>query len=54
MSEVAWAVSCRVLDGCDHEFEVAVVQAGDGLAEAGGDSAGDAGGELEDASFAAG
>src|SRR6185437_5128947 len=40
-----------VADGCDQEFQVLVIQAGDGVAKADGEAAGDAGGELEDTPF---
>ena len=47
-------MSCGVPDGCDHQLQVAVIEAGDGVAEGDGGSVGDAGGELEDAPFPAG
>jgi hypothetical protein len=40
-------------DGCDQEFQVLVIQAGEGITEAGGGAGGDAGGEGEDALFSA-
>jgi hypothetical protein len=46
-------LSCGVADGCDQEFQVPVVQAGNGLAEGDEGAVGDAGGELEDALFPA-
>ena len=46
-------LSCGVPDGCDHQVQVPVVQAGDGVAQADRKAGGDAGGELEDAPFAA-
>src|SRR5260370_25831396 len=49
----SWWVSCRVGDGCDQEIQVPVVQAGDGVAQGDERAGGDAGGELEDAPFAA-
>jgi hypothetical protein len=42
-----------VPDGCDHELQVPVVQAGQGVAQADGAAGGDAGGEFEDPAFAA-
>jgi len=42
-----------VADGCDQEFQVTVVQAGEGVAQGDGEAFGDAGGELDDALFPA-
>src|SRR5712675_2985168 len=50
---LAGVLSCGVADGCDQEFQVPVVQAGNGLAEGDERAAGDAGGEGEDALFPA-
>ena len=44
---LAGVLSCGVADGCDQEFQVPVVQAGNGLAEGDERAVGDAGGELE-------
>ena len=44
-------LSCRVPDGCGHQFQVLVVQAGEGVTEGDAGAAGDAGGELQDAPF---
>ena len=49
----AVVLSCGVPDGCDQEFQVPVVQAGNGLAEGDERAVGDAGGEGEDALFPA-
>src|SRR5580700_8875034 len=49
----AGVLSCGVADGCDQEFQVPVVQAGNGLAEGDEGTVGDAGGEGEDALFPA-
>jgi hypothetical protein len=46
-------VSGRVGDGPGDEAGVAMVEPGDGVAEADGDAVGDAGGEPEDPLFAA-
>jgi len=46
-------LSRGVPDGGDHELQVPVVQAGQGVAQADGKAGGDAGGELEDPAFAA-
>jgi len=46
-------VSGGVADGCNEEFQVLVVQAGEGVAEAGEGAGGDAGGEGEDVLFSA-
>ena len=46
-------LSGGVADGCGQEFEVPVVQAGDGVTQRDGKAFGDAGGELEDALFPA-
>jgi hypothetical protein len=46
--------SGRVPDRGGEQGDVALVEAGDGVAEADGDPAGEAGGDLEDAAFAAG
>ena len=53
MLGVRGAVSGGVPDGCDDQFHVPVVQAGDGVAQADGDAVGDAGGEPEEALLAA-
>jgi hypothetical protein len=47
----AGVLSCGVADGCDQEFHVLVVQAGNDLAEGDERAVGDAGGELQDALF---
>ena len=46
-------LSCGVPDGCDQEFQVPIVQAGNGLAKGEERAVGDAGGGLEDALFPA-
>ena len=48
-----WWLPCGMADGCDQEFQIPVVQAGNGVTEGDGKAFGDAGGELEDAPFSA-
>src|SRR5208282_5550529 len=50
---VVFWLSCGVADGCDQEFQVLVVQAGDGVAEGDWRAFGDAEGEGEDMPFPA-
>ncbi len=50
---VRGSLSRGVPDGCDQELQVPVVQSGEGVAQADGVAGGDAGGEFEDAAFAA-
>jgi len=50
---VPGSLSRGVPDGCDHESQVPVVQAGEGVTQVGGKAGGDAGCECEDPAFAA-
>jgi len=53
MLGVRGAVPGGVPDGCGYEFEVAVVQAGEGVAQADAGVGCEAGSDLEDAPLAA-